>query len=301
MPRKRPLPKAEYEDIWTEVYLAGTEWAQINEVHKEDWDFEHLDDALTDGELAGKQVHLFGATEPQLIMKDENDVKGTIIPIPVIVAVESTRPPPSTIGIKSVQRTEEEIIPMSKLKMGFHPYVPDNLMGSRRFKPLVHVLKCEQRRARLRNMTEAAVHEYDYVLPYIIRPGQVEDVTLDTAVQVMCDIEGRAAPLMMEYDFELDEIEEFVKEQIEENDLDAKKHSEPITKAIRETVRATKLKYKEDKAARQKRIDDIPQEDRDAMEKMRLLKFYPANKWPDVSNAKTGYINRYYGKATKVL
>ncbi len=133
--RKRPLPKEEYEDVWEHVYLAGTEWSQIEEVQQEEWDFEHLDDALTYGELSSKMVHLFGATEPQLIMRDEEDVKGSIIPVPVIIAVESARPPPSTIGIKSVQRTEEEIIPMSSLKMAWHPHVPDNLTGSRRFNP----------------------------------------------------------------------------------------------------------------------------------------------------------------------
>jgi len=299
--RKRALPKEEYEEIWKEIFFAGTEWNQIQEVEAFEWDFDHLDDALTDGELAGKQVHLFGCTEPQLVHMNKDDVKGTIVPVPAIVAIECTRPPPATIGIKSVQRAEEEIIPMKNLKMSWFPYAPPRLTGSRRFKPRVHVLKCEQRRARLRNMTEAAVHKYDYVLPYLIRPDQEDDNILETDVQVLCDIEGHKAPLMMQYDFELDDLDEFIEEQIKDNELDPKKHDEVLRTAIKETVRNAKRKFKEEKAARKKRIDDIPEEDREAIRNMRLHKFYPQNDEPDLSAVKSKYINRYYGQADQVL
>lgn len=301
--RKARAPRLPiFEDVWREVFLAGTEWDQLADVGKIDWDFEHLDDALNEeGELEGKPVHLFGATEPQLLMKDEKDTRGSVISVPVIVAVVSSRPPPATIGIKSVQRAEEEIIPMAQLKMGWHPHTPENVETMRRYRPNVHVLKCETRRARLRNMNEAAVHKYDYVLPYIIRPGQEEDITLDTNVQVLADLEGLKVPLMCEYDFELDDLEEFVEKEIEENELDTKKHTEALKTAIKETVRATKLKYKAEREARKKRIDDIPKEDRLAIQNMKLYKFYPANEWPDVSGIKARFINRYYGQADKIL
>lgn len=300
-PRKRPLPKEVYEEIWTDVFFAGTEWTQLKEVEEFDWDFDHLDDALNqDGDLEGKQVHLFGVTEPQLVQMSAEDVKGTIVPVPAIVAVECERPPPSLVGIKSVQRTEEEIIPMRSLKMSWHPYVPEKLIGSRRFKPRVHVLKCEQRRARLVNMTEAAVHKYDYVLPYLIRPDQEDDLTLETDVQVLVDIEGRKAPLMMQYDFELDDLDEFVEEQIKDNDLEKSKHDEVIRSAIKEAVRNTKRKFKEEKAARKKRVDDIPQEVKDAIKKMRVYKFYPQNEIPDLSSVKSKFVNRYYGQANEL-
>ena len=299
--RKRPLPKEVYEEIWTDVFFAGTEWSQLKEVEEFDWDFDHLDDALNEGgDLEGKQVHLFGVTEPQLVQMSAEDVKGTVVPVPAIVAVECERPPPSLVGIKSVQRAEEEIIPMRSLKMSWHPYVPEKLIGSRRFKPRVHVLKCEQRRARLVNMTEAAVHKYDYVLPYLIRPDQEDELTLETDVQVLVDIEGRKAPLMMQYDFELDDIDEFVEEQIKENELVKEKHDEVIRGAIKEAVRNTKLKFKEEKAARQKRIDDIPQEVKDAIKKMRVYKFYPQNEMPDLSSVKSKFVNRYYGQANEL-
>lgn len=299
--RRRPLRKAVYEDIWKEVFFAGTEWDQISEMEGFEWDFEHLDDALTDGELSNRMVHLFGCTEPQLVHMGPEDVKGTIVPVPAIVVVDCARPPPSIIGIKSVQRAEEEIIPMRQLKMSWHPFVPDKLSGSRRFKPCVHVLKCEQRRARLRNMTEAAVHKYDYVLPYLLRPDQEDDTTIDTNVQVLVDIEGRKAPLMMLFDFELDELDEFVETQIKDNELDAKKHDEVLRGAIKEAVRNTKRKFRAEKEERKKRIDSISEEDCEAIRNMRLFKFYPQNETPDLTNVKSPYVNRYYGRANKVL
>lgn len=299
--RKRAIVRPVYDDVWRSVYLAGTEWEQLQMVYAIDWDFEHLDDALTEGNLEGKKVYLFGATEPQLIMRDENDIKGEVIPVPVIVAVVTDVPPPATVGVKSVQRTQEEIIPMAAMRMGWHAYAPENVQLSRRFKPTVHVLKCNERKARLRNMGEAEVHKYDYVLPYFIRPDQVEDVTVDTVVQVLADLDGQKAPLMCEFDFELDDLQEFVVETIKENELDESKHAEPLKQAIRDAVKATKLKYKAEKEERKKRIDAISQEEREAIKSMKLLKFYPQNEWPDVSKIKSPFINRYYLRATEVL
>lgn len=301
VPRKRGPVRPVYDDIWRSVYLAGTEWEQLQMVYGIDWDFEHLDDALTEGDLEGKNVYLFGATEPQLIMRQKDDTKGEVIPVPVIVAIVTDVPPPSTVGVKSVQRTQEEILPMAAMRMGWHAYAPENVALSRKFKPNAHVLKCNERKARLRNMGEAEVHKYDYVLPYFIRPDQVDDVTVDTVVQVLADLEGHKAPLMCEFDFELDELDEFVEETIKDNELDASKHAEPLKQAIRDAVKATKLKYKAEKEERKKRVDAISHEARKAIKSMNLIKFYPQNDWPDVSKIKSPFINRYYGRATDVL
>lgn len=299
--KRRPHVQPEYDEVWKDVYLAGTEWDQVKMVYDIDWDFDHLDEALTDGDLAGKKVHLFGCTEPQLVKRDEKDEKGDVIPIPVIIAIVSEAAPPSMIGLKSVQRTEEEIVPMSKFRMGWHAYTPDNVSHRRRFKPNVFVLKCNERRARLRNMQEAAVHAYDYVLPYFVNPSNVEEVDEDTIVQVLADLDGRPVPLMLEFDYELDELPEFLEEQIKENDLDPAKHTEPLKRSITDAVKATKRKYRAEKEARKKRLDEISPEDKEAIKKMKLLKFYPQNDWPDISQIKSKFVNRYYGHATELL
>lgn len=299
--RKRVPVAAVYEDVWKEVYLAGTEWDQMKLVYSIDWEFDHLDEALTDGDLKGKKVHLFGATEPQLLMRNEKDSKGEVIPVPVIVAVVSEFPPPATVGLNSVQRSEEKIVPMSEIRMGWHAYSPPNVGLRRAFKPNVFVLKCNERHARLRNMNETDVHKYDYVLPYFVNPEREDDSIEKTEVQVIAELEGRSAPVMCEYDYDMDDLDEFVEETIANEELDAEKHTEPLKKAIMVASKATKLKNKAEKEERRKQIDAISPEEREAIKSMKVIKFYPENEWPDVSKIKSKFVNRYYGQATEVV
>lgn len=299
---KRAPVRPQYDEIWKQVYLAGTEWDQMKQIYSIDWDFDHLDEALTDGDLSdGKRVFLFGATEPQLVMMDEKDEKGDVVPIPTIVAVVSDVEPPSQVGIKSVQRAVEEIVPMSTLRIEWQPHTPANINNLSSFKPCVDVLACSQRRARLRNMQEEAVHRYDYVLPYFFDPEKQEEVEEETEVQVLADLEGIQAPLMCEYDYEMDELDEFVEEKIKEGDgLEEEKHSETLKIAIKDAVKAAKLKYKKEKEERQKKLDAISAEEREAIKKTKFIKFYPMNEWPNISQCKSSYINRYYGKASEL-
>lgn len=289
-----------YEDLWKDVYLAGTEWDQLQLVYKIDWDFDHLDEALNEGDLVEKKVLLFGATEPQLLKMNADDDKGQVVPIPVIIAVVTEASPPTQVGLKSVQKAEEEIVPMADLRMHWQPYRPSNVAHNRTFKPNVLVMQCNERRARLRNMGEAEVHRYDYVLPYFFNPEAEDELDFNTEVNILVDLEGRQAPLMCEFDFEMDDLEDFVEEQLKENDLDAGIHGEPLKSAIRDGVRAAKLKIKELKEERKKQIDAISPEEREAIRNMKLVKFYPMNEWPDLSGAKSKYINRYYGSAHEV-
>lgn len=311
-PAKKPRrsrstpPPPEYDDIWHDVYLSGTEMDQLEDVRKYDWDFSHLDEALTAGVLAdAPMVHLFGCTEPKILPTSPKDEAGSLVAVPVIVAIASSRPPPSMLGIKSVQRAEEEIVPMSSVRMSWHPRPADNAPRRNPPKPKVHVLKCTERRARLKNMDEMAVHRYDYVMPYIIRPGQENDDIPDTNVQVLVDdLAGRSNPVMMDFDYEMDDLEEFVEEQINENELDPSKHVEPLRNAIRAAVKARKEEIKAERNAKVTRLQDMPEEERQSIATMKLYKFYPSNeeeKYPDVSNSKVSYVNRYYGKADEVL
>uniref|UniRef100_A0A804N0S9 Uncharacterized protein n=2 Tax=Zea mays TaxID=4577 RepID=A0A804N0S9_MAIZE len=93
------------------------------------------------GELHGKTVYLFGSTEPQLL-----DVNGEskIVLIPIVVAVDCPFPPSDKIGINSVQRENEEIVPMKAMKMAWVPYVPleDRLSRIDSLKPKIFTLGC---------------------------------------------------------------------------------------------------------------------------------------------------------------
>lgn len=293
--------KPTYNEVWKEVYLAGTEWEQIQLVYSVDWDFDHLDEMLNEGKLTGKKVHLFGATEPQLLTMHENDKKGRVFPVPVIVAVVCEVAPPSIVGINSVQREGEELVSMSKLGMGWRAYTPESVTMNTRFEPKVHILRCNDRRARLGDTSEGDAHIYDYVLPYFIKPDQEHSDDEDTCVHVVAHLEGMAAPVAMEFDYEVDDLEEVVSGAIEENELNAEIHTQLLQSAIEQEVQATKLGYEKEREARRRVVDTITRDDREAIKRAQMLKFYPRNEWPDISGVKCKFINRYYGHATQIF
>ncbi|KAL0349950.1 UNVERIFIED_CONTAM: protein HEAT INTOLERANT 4 [Sesamum radiatum] len=121
-PEKRNL-----EDLWEQVFrLAQStfdcQWDQLDMVYQYKWNFSNLEDAFEEGgELHNKKVYLFGCTEPQLVSFQG---QGKVTMIPVVVAVVSPFPPSDKIGIKSVQRETEEIVPMKQMKMDWVPYIP---------------------------------------------------------------------------------------------------------------------------------------------------------------------------------
>ncbi|WZY74634.1 hypothetical protein YC2023_021018 [Brassica napus] len=146
------------EGLWKAAFPVGTEEALEEE----------------DGLLYGKKVFLFGCTEPQLVpFKGANK----ILHVPAVVAVscclnhyqclvdivdlwiqnrisflfvqvESPFPPSDKIGITSVQREVEEIIPMKTMKMNWLPYIPVDKRGRQvdRMDFQIFVLGCTRRR-----------------------------------------------------------------------------------------------------------------------------------------------------------
>ncbi|KAG9151755.1 hypothetical protein Leryth_002033 [Lithospermum erythrorhizon] len=110
------------EDLWKQVFPVGTEWDQLDMVYKYKWNFQNLEEAFEEGgKLYGHKVYLFGCTEPQMVNYQD---QGTITLIPAVVAIVSPFPPSDKIGINSVQREAEEIVPMKQMKMDWVPYIP---------------------------------------------------------------------------------------------------------------------------------------------------------------------------------
>ena len=66
------------------------------------------------------RIYCFGCTEPQMIPFNETT---TVVPIPVIIAVQTEVPLPEKLGLNSVQMQTEQIVDMQKFKMGWIPLV----------------------------------------------------------------------------------------------------------------------------------------------------------------------------------
>ncbi|TYJ04449.1 hypothetical protein E1A91_A12G092900v1 [Gossypium mustelinum] len=287
----KPQPQPEYfedkrnlEDLWKAAFPVGTEWDQLDSVYQFNWNFSNLEEAFEEGgKLYGKKVYLFGCTEPQLVLyKGENKV----ICIPVVVAVVSPFPPSDKIGINSVQREAEEIVPMKQMKMDWVPYIPLENRDSQvdRLQSQMFILSCTQRRVALKQMNIDCLKKYEYCLPYFYQPLKEDELEQSTEVQIIFPAEQK--PVFCEFDWELDELDEFTDQLIEADELDKDK---------KDAFKA--------REARKKALEEMSEETKAAFENMRFSKFYPipTPDTPDVSNVKAPFINRYYGKAHEVL
>ncbi|XAR73307.1 hypothetical protein NMG60_11007228 [Bertholletia excelsa] len=292
--------KRNMEDLWQQVFPVGTEWDQLDQVYQYKWNFSNLENAFEEGgELYGKKVYLFGCTEPQLVsFKGESKVTC----IPVVVAVVSPFPPSDKIGINSVQREAEEILPMKQMKMDWVPYIPLEYRDSQveRLKSQIFILSCTQRRAGLRHLKLERVKKFEYCLPYFYQPLKEDELEQSTIVQIIFPADPK--PVFCEFDWELDELEEFTDKLIEEEELSADQ-KDALKDFVKEKVREGKKANREAREARRKALEEMSEETKAAFENMKFYKFYPmpTPDSPDVSNVKSPFINRYYGKAHKVL
>lgn len=287
------------EDLWKEVFPVGTEWDQLDSVYQFKWNFSNLEDAFEEGGvLYGKKVYLFGCTEPQLVPYEN---KNKIVCIPVVVAVVSPFPPSDKIGIKSVQREVEEIVPMKEMKMDWVPYIPLEKRDRQveRLKSQIFILSCTQRRSALRHLKVDRLKKFEYCLPYFYQPFKEDEFEQSTVVQIMFPVEP---PVVCEFDWEFDEVDEFTDKLVEEEAL-AEDQKDAFKDFVKEKVREAKKANREAKEARRKAIEEMSEETKAAFESMRFYKFYPVKTLdtPDVSNVKAPFINRYYGKAHEVL
>ncbi|XP_022894185.1 protein HEAT INTOLERANT 4-like [Olea europaea var. sylvestris] len=292
--------KRNLEDLWQQVFPVGTEWDQLDMVYQYNWNFSNLEDAFEEGGLLYNQkVYLFGCTEPQLVSFRG---QGKVTMIPVVVAVVSPFPPSDKIGIKSVQRETEEILPMKQMKMDWVPYIPLENRDSQveRLKSQIFILSCTQRRAGLKHLKLERVKKFEYCLPYFYQPLQEDEFEQSTVVQILFPIDPK--PVFCEFDWELDELEEFTDKLIEEEELSADQ-KDAFKDFLKEKVREAKKANREAREARRKALEEMSAETKAAFENMKFYKFYPVSTpdTPDVSGVKAPFINRYYGKAHKVL
>ncbi|KAI3767735.1 hypothetical protein L2E82_18108 [Cichorium intybus] len=303
----KPEPEPEFfddqrelEDLWKQVFPVGTEWDQLDLLSEYKWNFSNLEDAFEEGGvLHGKKVYLFSCTEPQLLFFGG---QSKVTCIPVVVAVVSPFPPSDKIGINSVQRESEEILDMKQMKMDWVPYIPLGKRGSsvERLKSQIFILSCVQRRVALKHLKEEHVKKFEYCLPYFYHPFKEDETEQSTIVDIMYPIEPK--PVVCEFDWELDELEEFVDDLIKAEEL-SEDQKDAFKEFVKEKVREGKRANREAREMRKKARESMSEEKKAAFENIKFYKFYPVASpdTPDVSAVKSPFINRYYGKAHQVL
>ncbi|PAN38804.1 hypothetical protein PAHAL_7G199300 [Panicum hallii] len=285
----RGCPKQ--EDLWLSAFPVGTEWENIDKIKEFNWNFENLEKALEEGgELYGKTVYLFGSTEPQLLYVNG---ESKIVLIPVIVVVDCLFPPSDKIGINSVQRENEEILPMKAMKMAWVPYVPleDRLSRIDSLETKIFTLGCTQRRSALKHLKTERVKKFDYCMPYYMPLQPIEDED-DTVINFLYPLEP---PIVDDFNWEMDDYEDFADQKVKDEDL-PEDEKEKFKEFLKEKVRERKRELKQAKEARKKAIDDMDPKKKEAFENIKFYKFYPVKTpdTPDVDSVKSKYINRYY-------
>ncbi|WVZ20625.1 hypothetical protein V8G54_007947 [Vigna mungo] len=296
------------------------------------------------------------------------------IPFYRLLGVVSPFPPSDKIGINSVQRESEEIIPMTQMKMDWVPYIPleerqeecpdlkldscvsfDNelllmcqsseeilllkarpskqgaacsltgatvlvFVGLNAYQAIVDSqyscprtkLDCDFThlatvmtidaicKAALKHLKLDRVKKYEYCLPYFYQPFKEDELEQSTEVQIIFPAEPK--PIFCEFDWELDELEEFTDKLIQEEEL-SEDQKDTFKEFVKGKVREAKKANREARESRRKAIAEMSEETKAAFETMRFYKFYPMQSpdAPDVSNVKSPFINRYYGKAHEVL
>lgn len=295
-------PSTPLKDIWKDAFPVGTEWDQYDRVYELHWDFSHLEEAFEEnGILHGKKVFLFGCTEPQFITF--GDVS-KVVHIPAVVAVVAQHAPSDKIGIKSVQMEGEFIVSMKEMKMDWVPFIPADMdhISVERCKSQIFTLKCIQRRVALRNLKEERLKKYEYCLPYFNNPFKEEEQEPDTVVPIIYSFDDGKPPLLTEFDWELDDLEEMAENLVKDESL-TPETKDSFKDVVKQRVSEERKQQRQAREERRKKIEKMSAETRAFYENIRFYKFYPRPSpgTPDISALKSPFINRYYGKATQVL
>ncbi|CAN6219761.1 unnamed protein product [Urochloa humidicola] len=273
------------EDLWLSAFPIGTEWDNIDKIKEFNWNFKNLKETLEEGgELYGKTVYLFGSTEPQLLDVDGESKR--MVYVPVVVAVDCPFPPSDKIGIKSVQRENEEIVPMKVMKMSWVPYVPleDRLSRIESLETKIFTTAKSRfyllYRSALKHLKTERVKTFDYCMPYY-KPLNPPEDKHETVVNI--EYPPEAPVVFCDFDWEADTYKVFAEVLVEDEAL-PEDETEKIMEFLKEKVRERRRELKQAKEVRKKEIDDMDPKIREAFENIKFYKFYPDSR----------YINRYY-------
>lgn len=298
-PKKPKTKKSFYETVsedeawseWKGIYFAGTEWENYDRIFDYPWTFEHVWKYLSEREKGtddGSKLFVFGVTEPQFCKVNGAD---QVVLIPALVVAETKAPPPESIALKSVQLVEEIMVPFSRLKLTWH-----QISGTE-----IHVLKCGARKQMIERMPIERRNEFTYALPYMLRKKDIDEMGgQDTSVQVQVEREGNP-PLLFDHDWEMDTIADRANEICEDSGITDATEIENVKQAIKAAVKAKKEANAKEVEKVRARYEAFTDAQKEAFETMRVTKWYPENKEPEIDQWKTPFINRYWGRASQVF
>ena len=212
-------------------------------------------------------------------------------------------------------RGAEDVRSLKALKMDWVPYFinPANTdvngkkkRRSTKISSKIYFLSCLQRKQSIKRMVNAKdkidtdreltkLKDYEYAIPYVWIPKNHENEDYETSVNVIESLGGKG--LTFEFDWEMDDLKDFVTDLLKANDLE-ESFREQVVDIIKGKVNQAKAAIREKKLKTKEKLEKMTPEVIEALNTLKCYKFYPQNK--DTKIEQTNFINRFYGKATNV-
>ena len=292
--------------MFREIFFVGTEWSSYHELFAFPWDFSHLAEHLSEPGRFKHTPHLFGQSEPTLLEFDDGRPP-TVVPVPVLVAVDCGIPPPELVGLKSVQKAEELIKSFAEVRLSWVPsYGPQEERSMLRAAtegahPFFQYLRCNKRKACINVLSEERLKEFDYLNPYIWFPHK-ETFDGNTVAKVLFCLDNSVGAKFIEVDWEDRDDEELLGEEgvlevmQDEGIPDTPENRSKLAEAMKEAIAESRKGYAEARKAFREKQSQFSPEVKEALKNIHLIKYYPKN----FTKATSKYINRYYRHAHEV-
>jgi len=257
---------------YSQILMVGTgHWESYREIHKRDWDFDHLFNTyLPRLTPTGERLHLFAQPEPCYVRG-----QGSPVLIPVVIVVVSRKALPNVMALTNVPLSSGSLVDMAALGLSWAPWNVDES---------VSYLASRASWKELDAMTSLERETWGHLIPYI----QSEEKTIIEAESIRIEYKHISGlKLHLQYDPDLyDSPWAYAEEVVQEEGLPRQ-----AVWDIRELI-ASQL---DEIAARQ--TPNLGEECA-GREEVRVHKFYPRNRGLDLDKA--AFVNRFYGDANEV-
>ena len=274
------------------VFIVGQEMSSYRDYQDGKWDFGHLlkvtQKLLSDN--PGKKAYLFGQAEPKDLKTRGNLF--CIENVPVIVVVLCEEEPPSKLGITTVQKEEEEIVPMKDFGMS---WCPASAIVNSKIAQKIYFLDCKIRfqSRQIHQVQELALLQ---AIPYILQskdvPESPEDVTFAKFTYLSAEHNKTITDV---YEKGLVSRKEWIGDMVEEHQLDPSEQ-EKIDKCIKAAFKTKRTLVAHDHALKLHTVTSEPNQT--AWDQALCVKVYPSNLDEKFKCTK---INRYYGDAFELF
>jgi len=319
---------------WLRTFLIGTEWAAYRGVHERGWEFgpalaegipallrSGIPSSSSGGSSRGgggeDRIYLWGQTEPCFLGAGTPAAEVLLVPVLIAVRSSTASPPPSVLGLTSVQMASESLVPMGSVGVAWREWDTAGGEGSTcpGLMDRVSYLHCDKTWQEVDAMSQREALKWSYMVPYIQPTTTTTATTTSGAVGEPCPAEeaigewhdphtGRTVSLHYHSDL-YDSPAGYAEEVVEEEDW-LLGHGASARRQIEAWIVA-KLKEPTPAAAPGEGAARVSREVTRALEgaghlaQMTVYKLYPSNPGLGLRGLRQAFVNRFYGHATAVL